>query len=350
MDATELLLVWYDANKRDLPWRRTRDPYAVLVSEMMLQQTRVDTVIRYYNDFMGRFPDVYALAHASEADVLNAWKGLGYYSRARNLHRCAKRIAAQCGEFPDTLSGWRALPGVGDYIAAAVMSIALKKPCAAVDGNVLRVISRLNGLNGDIASPAVRKDIKTRVQRMIPQDRASDFTQALMELGALVCKPSSPDCGNCPLTVLCKALAQDAIQQIPVKTHRKAPREVKLVVAAVSCGDALLMECRDEKGLLAGMWGLPAAELKEGKAPEALFQEKYTLALKGGISIGQARHTFTHQRWEMDVQYYEADKFPTEERMEWVRIGSIDEKPVPKAFQKAIDVFMEYCAKEDQHT
>ena len=351
MDATELLLEWYNANKRDLPWRRTREPYAVLVSEMMLQQTRVDTVIGYYNEFMQRFPDVYALAGATETDVLNAWKGLGYYSRARNLHRCAHQVAERCGgEFPDTLAGWRALPGVGEYIAGAVMSIALGKPYAAVDGNVLRVISRLYGLRGDIAAPAARKEVEARVQGMMPQDRASDFTQALMEQGALVCKPASPDCGRCSVAVLCKALAQNAVQQIPVKTPKKAPREVKLIVAAVVCGGSLLMERRGEKALLAGMWGLPAVEIKEGKASEALLWERYALKLEGGVSIGHAQHTFTHQRWEMEIRYYRADK-PSDagERMEWVPVGRIDEKPVPKAFQKAIDVFREYYARGDHH-
>jgi A/G-specific adenine glycosylase len=349
MDATELLLKWYDANKRDLPWRRTHEPYAVLVSEMMLQQTRVGTVISYYEEFMRRFPDVFALARAAEIEVLGAWKGLGYYSRARNLHRCAQQIAERCGgKFPDTREGWLALPGVGDYIAGAVMSIALGRPCPAVDGNVLRVISRLYGLRGDIAAPAVRKEVEARVKGMMPQDRASDFAQALMELGALVCKPASPECGSCPVAVHCKALAQDAVQQIPVRTPRKAPREIKLAVAAVVCGGFLLMERRGEKALLAGMYGLPAVELEERRAPEALFRERYALELQVGVSVGHARHTFTHQRWEMDVRYYETDKpFPAGERLEWVPAESIDEKPVPKAFQKAIEVFREYYARGD---
>jgi A/G-specific adenine glycosylase len=346
MNVTDLLLEWYGGNKRDLPWRYTRDPYAVLVSEMMLQQTRVDTVIGYYSEFMRRFPDVHALAGAPETDVLNAWKGLGYYSRARNLHRAAKRIVeGYGGAFPDTLEGWRVLPGVWAYIAGAVMSIALGQPCAAVDGNVLRVISRIDGLRGDIASPAARRDVEERVQRVMPRDRTSDFTQALMELGALVCKPASPECGRCPVAAKCAALAQDAVQQIPVKTPKKAPREVKLYVAAVICGKTLLMERRGENTLLAGMWGLPTVESAEGETPEALFRERYALELEPGVSIGHTRHVFTHQRWEMDIRYYQTDKPFGAERLEWVQTEDIDKKPVPKAFQKVIDIFREYYRK-----
>ena len=351
MNTADLLLSWYGENKRDLPWRRTSEPYAVLVSEMMLQQTRVDTVIGYYREFMLRFPDVYALASASETDVLNAWKGLGYYSRARNLHRAAKMVAAQMdGNFPDTLEGWRKLPGVGAYIAGAVMSIALGKPCAAVDGNVLRVISRIDSLRGDITSPAARRDVEARVQRMMPQDRTSDFTQALMELGALVCKPTSPECSHCPVASQCTALAQDVVEQIPVKTPKKAPREVMLMVAVAECAGSLLMEHRGEDMLLAGMWGLPTAELSDGILPEALLKERYALALSLGLQIGHAVHVFTHQRWEMDIRYYHMDKqCDIPGNLEWVPIEGIDEKPVPKAFQKVIDVFRQYYARGDDH-
>ncbi len=347
MMVTDLLLNWYDENKRDLPWRQTSEPYAVLVSEMMLQQTRVDTVIGYYLEFMRRFPDVSSLANATETEVLNAWKGLGYYSRARNLHRAAKWVAER-GAFPDTLEGWRELPGVGAYIAGAVMSIAIGKPCPAVDGNVLRVISRIDGLRGDIASPAARKDVETRVQLLMPRDRTSDFTQALMELGALVCKPASPDCSRCPVASKCLALAQDAVQQIPVKTPKKAPREVNITFAAVECGGSLLMERRGEDVLLSGMWGLPAIEAGDGQSVEILLKELYGLELSQGLQIGHTVHVFTHQRWEIDILCYHLDKpSAVPEDMEWVPIAQIEQKPVPKAFQKGIDIFREYYARGD---
>lgn len=351
MSVTDLLLDWYSENKRELPWRRTSEPYAVLVSEIMLQQTRVDTVIGYYLDFMRQFPDVYALAKASETEVLNAWKGLGYYSRARNLQRTAKIVAeARGGVFPDTLEGWRELPGVGAYIAGAVMSIALGKPCPAVDGNVLRVISRIDGLRGDIATPAARKDVEARVQRLMPQDRTSDFTQALMELGALICKPTSPECDRCPVADKCTALEQDSVQEIPIKTPKKAPRQVKLIVAMVVCEGCLLMERRGEDVLLAGMWGLPVVELSDDSSHEALMKERYLLELPQGLPIGHAVHVFTHQRWEMDIWFYHLEKqCAVPENMEWVSIGQIEQKPVPKAFQKGIDIFGEYYTRGDKH-
>jgi len=346
MNATELLLSWYDKNKRDLPWRHTRDPYAVFVSETMLQQTRVDTVIAYYQDFMRQFPDVFALAAAPELDVLNVWKGLGYYSRARNLHRAAQIVAEQMdGRFPATLEGWLALPGVGEYIAGAVMSIALGEPCAAVDGNVLRVIARLDGLTTDISTPTARREVKTRVQGLMPPGRTSDFTQALMELGALVCKPKSPECQSCPVSALCMAYAQDAVERIPVKTPKKPPRNIDMHVAIVACGGAIMMERRQKGALLAGMWGLPAVEIKDGCNSEALLSERYALSLPVGKQIGLARHTFTHQRWEMDICLYEADKpVPAAGNLEWVKMEDIDGKPVPKAFGRALDVYREYCA------
>ncbi len=351
MNVTELLLDWYDKNKRDLPWRHTSDPYAIFVSETMLQQTRVDTVIAYYLDFMHRFPDVFALASAPEIDVLNAWKGLGYYSRARNLHRAAQIVAGQLdGRFPETLEGWLALPGAGEYIAGAVMSISMGKPCAAVDGNVLRVIARIDGLLSDISTPAARREVRTRVQEMMPPNRTSDFTQALMELGALICKPKSPECTGCPVAPLCTAYAQGMVEQIPVKTPKKPPREVKVCVAAVVSDGLLLIEHRPKGALLAGMWGLPAVEMRVNAESELLFLEKYGLALPTGKLIGRVKHTFTHQRWEMDVCLYELDKpVPAAENLEWVRMQDVDEKPVPKAFGRALDIFREYYAGGDQN-
>lgn len=345
MDIAEMLLEWYIENKRDLPWRHTSDPYAVLVSEVMLQQTRVDTVIGYYDRFMRLFPDARALAEASETDVLNAWKGLGYYSRARNLQRAVKAVCDSGGIFPDTTEGWRALPGVGDYIAGAMMSIVLNEPCAAVDGNVLRVISRIYGLKDDIASPAARNGITSRVQGMIPQNRASDFTQALMELGALICKPASPDCASCPAKSKCTALSRNLVGLIPVKTPKKPPRNIRMIISAIMCASSILMEYREKGVLLAHMWGLPAVEYIEGKTPELLIKERYEIKLEKGTLIGHACHVFTHQRWDMNIYLYDAGKpFNVAENMEWIPLNGIDEIPVPKAFQKAIAVFREYYA------
>ena len=214
---TAKLLSWYRENRRDLPWRKTSDVYAVLVSEMMLQQTTVETVLGYYERFLERFPDVQTLAAADEEEVLAAWKGLGYYSRARNLHRLAKQVAAEDGVFPGTLEGWQKLPGVGPYIAGAVTSIALGLPHAAVDGNVLRVFSRADGIEDDIMLPQTRKRVEALVRALMPHDATSDFTQALMELGALVCRPVSPDCNLCPVADGCVARERGIVDKLPVK-------------------------------------------------------------------------------------------------------------------------------------
>lgn len=344
MGITDLLLNWYEKNKRDLPWRRTSDPYAILVSEIMLQQTRVDTVISYYEAFMRRFPDVYSLASAAEAEVLGIWKGLGYYSRARNLQKAAQRVADTGGAFPQTLKEWRELPGVGAYVAGAVMSIALGKPCPAVDGNVLRVISRIFGLRGDITGTAARADVEKRVRRLMPEERASDFTQALMELGALVCKPTSPGCSLCPVKDECCALLWNAVNEIPVKTPKKSPREVRVAVAAVVCGNALLMDKREHDKLLKGMWGLPAAEMSAEDSFETALNHRYGLALSDGRLAGFAKHTFTHQRWGMEIRIYSVQKQTQAIGLEWVSLDEVQDKPVPKAFQRAIDVFREYYA------
>jgi A/G-specific adenine glycosylase len=311
---TDKLLAWYRLNKRDLPWRRTSDVYAILVSEMMLQQTTVETVLGYYGRFLERFPDVAALAAAAEEDVLDAWKGLGYYSRARNLHRLAARVA-ETGAFPDTLEGWRKLPGVGPYIAGAVTSIALGLPHAAVDGNVLRVFARADGISDDIMLPQTRKRVEQRVQALMPRDATSDFTQALMELGALVCRPVSPACGTCPVSGDCVARERGVVDELPVKKPKEKQQKAAMWVAVVETPGSVLLEHRRDDTLLARMWGLPIVEQREEKTAEELIAEKYGIVLTGGEPAGHATHVFTHRRWEME-------QFET--------------KPVPTAFVKAL--------------
>ena len=332
---TAKLLDWYRTNKRDLPWRRTRDIYRVLVSEMMLQQTTVETVLGYYERFLARFPDVQALAAAGEEDVLEMWKGLGYYSRARNLHRLARQVAA-AGTFPDALEGWRKLPGVGPYIAGAVTSIALGLPNAAVDGNVLRVFARVDGIEDDIMLPQTKKRVEARVQSLMPADAAGDFTQALMELGALVCRPVSPDCTACPVADGCMALQRGLVDRLPVKKPREKQQVISLWVAVVQTPDAVLLEHRREETLLARMWGLPNVEKQERPAEE-LFAEKYGIRLPAGEQAGHAAHVFTHRRWEMDVVRYTPDEeFPVDGTLEWVSWEQFEKKPVPTAFLKAL--------------
>ena len=217
---TETLLAWYADHGRDLPWRRTRDPYAIWLSEIILQQTRIAQGQAYWERFMAAFPDVQSLAAASEDAVLRLWQGLGYYSRARNLHAAARQIVA-LGGFPDTLDGIRALKGVGDYTAAAIGSIAFGLPAAVVDGNVYRVLARYYGIATPVGTTAARKEFSARAQALLPPDRPGDFNQAMMDFGALQCTPVSPACLLCPLADGCAALATGQVDRLPVR--QKAP-------------------------------------------------------------------------------------------------------------------------------
>ena len=335
--CTNDILKWYGKNKRDLPWRQTRDPYAILVSEMMLCQTTVDTVLKYYDKFMARFPDVSALASASEDAVLSAWQGLGYYSRTRHLHEAAKQTAI-AGTFPQTYEALKALPGIGDYIAGAVMSIAYDAPYPAVDGNVMRVIARLDGIAEDITSPSVRRQIARRVQEMMPPQNRGDFTQALMEMGALVCRPVSPDCAACPIRPQCKAYRQGIADKLPVKKPKSRPSTVNLWAVAVTTPRALLLEYRVNETLLKRMWGLPVIEKENGKTPEMLMSQKYAITLENGEMAGHVTHVFTHRRWEMDVIRFRLRKEAPVKGLEWVGWDELKDKPIPTAFQKVMDV------------
>ncbi len=333
---THKLLTWYNHNKRDLPWRRDGGIYAVLVSEMMLQQTTVDTVLRYYDRFIAHFPDIHALADASEEEVLNIWQGLGYYARARRLHRIAQQIAEH-GLFPQTYEEWLSLKGVGPYMAGAVMSIAFGKPFAAVDGNVMRVIARIYALDGNIESQPVRKEVTARVRALVPNSGAGDFTQALMELGALVCRPVSPACICCPLAHDCQAHKKGIVTQIPAKKPRARQRNVSLFVAVIEAKGCIALEFRRDQKLLSRMWGLPLVEKAAGKTPEMLFAHKYGVHLSRGQPDGHTVHVFTHLRWEMDILRYKMDQCDECAGWEWTSCEQLSEKPIPAAFRKVLE-------------
>lgn len=262
------LLSWYRKNKRDLPWRRSRDPYRIWVSEVMLQQTRVETVIPYYHRFLEKFPTVQALAEAPEEEVLKAWEGLGYYSRARNLQAAMREVHEQFGGVvPQEKEQIASLKGVGPYTAGAILSIAYNKPEPAVDGNVMRVLSRYFLLEDDIAKPAARTKIEKLAKELIPEGAAGDFNQALMELGATICTPRSPQCLPCPVMAHCAALNAGRVDELPVKAKAKPPRPERRAVALVegsgSYAGCVLVRQRPAAGLLARMWELPHVELPD---------------------------------------------------------------------------------------
>lgn len=310
------LLEWYMENKRDLPWRRHRDPYYIWVSEIMLQQTRVDTVIPYFNRFIERFPTVEALADAPEQDVLKCWEGLGYYSRARNLQAAAKQVKdLHGGRVPDDRAAVFALKGVGPYTAGAILSIAFNKPEPAVDGNVMRVLSRYFLIEEDIMKAGTRSLMEGLVTELIPEGRASDFNQALMELGALVCTPKSPHCLTCPVMEHCAARIEGAEESLPVKTKAKPPRPeyrmVALVEGAGQHAGKVLIRQRPQEGLLARMWELPHVQVpqsRKGRLPDEpamdivadMLAEEEIYARPEGFMM-DAEHTFSHIHWNLQV-------------------------------------------------
>lgn len=257
------LLAWYDRHKRDLPWRGTRDPYAIWLSEVMLQQTQVTTVLPYYQRFMRRFPTVRSLAAARLDEVLRLWSGLGYYARARNMHRAAKKVVAEFGgRFPTSIEELRTLPGVGRYSAAAIASIAYGTRAAVVDGNVARVVSRLADLRQDVRRGAGNRKVWEIAEVLMPPKRCGDFNQAMMELGARVCLPKSEArCDECPLRTCCKAFAAGTVARRPVNKAKVAAKEERHVVAAIEHDGRWLVRRRPDDGLWGGMWELPTAVL-----------------------------------------------------------------------------------------
>lgn len=329
-----LLLAWYDVHKRVLPFRGTKDPYRIWVSEIMLQQTRTETVGAYYQRFLSLFPDVFALANAREQEVLKAWEGLGYYSRARNLHKAAKAVVEQYqGIFPADLELLRALPGVGDYTAAAVGSIAFDLPAPAMDGNLTRVFSRVCGVREDVGAPSVKRQLLTLARERMPAHRCGDFNQALMDLGATICVPGTPDCERCPLRSLCNAYAEGDAEDLPVKAAAKPPKELQVGVAIVTCGAKVLLMERKE-ALLKGLWVFPLAE--EGSAPEQMDKRLNALHIKARLhkKIGEARHVFTHRIWNMTVYHYIAEPcMPREGK--WAALEEMNALPLPTAIRAA---------------
>ncbi|WNQ12097.1 A/G-specific adenine glycosylase [Paenibacillus aurantius] len=311
---TRELTAWYQRGNRDLPWRRSRNPYHIWVSEIMLQQTRVETVIPYFNRFMEKFPTIDALADAPEEDVLKAWEGLGYYSRARNLQAAAQEVKESYeGKVPDTPEAISSLKGVGPYTAGAILSIAYNKPEPAVDGNVMRVLSRFFLLEDDIAKPSTRGKIEKLARALIPAGSAGDFNQALMELGATVCTPRSPHCLVCPVMERCGARLEGRTDELPVKTKAKPPRPESRAAAFITdAAGRLLVRQRPQDGLLARLWELPHVPLSEGGREEASREAdkralRERLAAEDGLRVvpgewlTDAEHTFSHLRWDMRV-------------------------------------------------
>lgn len=385
------LLQWYESQQRVLPWREYDDPYAIWVSEIMLQQTRVEAVLPYFERFVTAFPTIQVLAEAEQEEVLKLWEGLGYYSRARNLHQAAQIVIEEYGgQVPKTHDEVLKLPGVGPYTAGAIMSIAFNQPYPAVDGNVKRVFSRLFAIPDDVKKASVKKRIEGLAEEAIPKGRASDFNQALMELGALICIPKSPRCGICPVQELCSGFADGEPEIYPVKSAKRKPRPMVRLVAVVrreGCADEQILLMRNPaEGMLAGLWAFPGIDLtheewgatgvgqqfasqKKGQTqaqlPLLAIGDKNRVVCDeereqawGGISgalarylsdelgvqvqvfgqIGETQHTFTHRVWTMPI--VECRLIEQEEKedvtLAWVTSQEFDGYAIPTVYQKVI--------------
>ena len=329
------LLEWFRGNARRLPWRDEPTPYHVWLSEIMLQQTRVAAVMDYYKRFLAEAPDVAALAALPEDRLMKLWQGLGYYSRARNLQKTAKIIVERYGgQFPEDYAAIRAMPGVGDYTAGAICSIAFGQAVPAVDGNVLRVYARLCGDEGDVTTQQMKKKVTQAMERGVPVRAAGTFNQALMELGATVCLPhGAPLCTRCPARDFCAALAQGRVDELPVKAPKRPRRVEERTVWLICHQNRVALRRRPVRGLLAGLWEFPH-ELGDGPLPAA-----WGITALSGEYAGQAKHVFTHIEWHMTLRRLEAETDELPPGWVWADKDGLEHQyAVPNAFEKALEL------------
>ncbi len=336
---------WFRANQRPLPWRLTKDPYHIWVSEVMAQQTQVKTVIPYYLKFTAMFPTVRDLAKADLDTVLKLWEGLGYYARARNFHRASRVVADQFqGRIPEDLTEFKKLPGVGEYIAAAVQSMAFGHPEAVVDGNVKRVLARLLCLDFPANGPASHRQFLPFAQRLLDQNDPGNFNQGLMELGALICTPKAPDCHQCPVSPDCLSFAKNCVNDFPKRIKPKKTPVVKIAVGIVRKKGKLLITKRKPEGLLGGLWEFPGGSLKTRETPKAAcireIKEETGLTVEIKSHLTTVRHAYTHFKIIMEV--FECTWQSGRVRLNgpvdfcWISPKDIDQFAFPKANLKFI--------------
>lgn len=344
------LLAWYNKNKRPLPWRDHADVYAVWVSEIMLQQTRVETVIPYFEKWMRLFPTAHALAKASEQDVLNAWEGLGYYSRARNLHKAAKIVVKDYGgNLPAELTDLIKLPGIGRYTAGAIASIAFGRDEPALDGNLKRVYARLFNMEEPIVSSKGEKLLWDIARQNLPKGKAGDFNQALMDLGAMICIPKNPRCLICPLTELCEAREMGTQELRPVMKPKKVvPHYIHAAGVIVKRGKVLLAQ-RPSSGLLAGMWEFPNGRVGGDPAGELVkaLKSGYSLKVRRKEALGVLQHAYTHFKVIVHVFCCEFSSAVNKKNLKWVSLKELDDYPMGKVDRQiAIMVYNELALEK----
>lgn len=359
----ETFLTWYHKEKRNLPWRATNDPYAIWISEIMLQQTRVETVIGYFYRFMEQFPTIQDLAAAEEQKLLKVWEGLGYYSRARNLKAAAQQIVAEFdGEMPQLIEEIRSLKGIGPYTAGAIGSIAFGLPEPAIDGNVMRVVSRLFCIEADIAKASSRRPFDEAMRTIIPPDEPGEFNQALMDLGSRICTPTTPKCEECPISQYCLAYAENRQTDFPVKSKKAKPKDVYYIAGAIEDQGSFLLVQRPETGLLASMWHFPLVEVtkeqyealqrtwaKEEQLQLDLIAEDDALEIFPDLPVvwqkrhfGEITHIFSHLKWHVLLFYGRKRGELTLQDSEWAAKESFQNYVFPKPQQKLVDQLKKY--------
>jgi len=351
------LLGWYDREKRDLPWRASRDPYRILISEFMLQQTQVATVIPYYRRFLESFPSVASLARADETLVLKHWEGLGYYSRARNLLAAARIIDKEHGgRVPDTHEDIVRLPGIGRYTAAAVLSIAFGREVPVLDGNVKRVISRLLCLDENGRTATSEKRLWEAAERLLSRDRPGDFNQAMMELGATVCLPKSPGCGRCPVAKLCLAHREGRQEEFPPPKARVKAEKIEVSAAVISRNGKTYIQKRPADGLMGGLWEFPGGKLEAGESPEDALRREIMEELGAAIEIREKLMTLRHSytRFSVTLHVYACRLGPGRlkptccEAWKWVFVDELAAYPFPAANVKILKHLAEQAALKPQ--
>jgi len=352
----DLLLNWYQVHARVLPWRGQADPYAVWVAEIMLQQTQVDTVIPYYLRWMQRFPDIASLAAAGQQEVLSTWEGLGYYSRARNLHRAAQVVMAEYqGVLPADLHQLRRLPGIGRYTAAAIASIAFGMDAATLDGNIRRVLSRVFDVDLPARSGAGEQELWRLAEANLPPGRAGEYNQALMDLGAMLCTPRAPACSTCPAASLCLALQRGVQAQRPVLERRPALPHYTVAAAVIQRGGDVLIARRPQHGLLAGLWEFPGGKLQDGESlPDCLKREiceELLTDIQVGEPLGVYRHAFTHFRVTLHAFHCTlngSEPHPVEaSEIRWARPAELGSFPMGKIDRQIATRLATLPAKEE---
>lgn len=343
----EKLTEWYLQNKRDLPWRKTRDPYKIWLSEIIFQQTRIDQGLAYYQRFVSRYPDIHQLAMAEEEEVLKMWQGLGYYSRARNLLETAKKISFDCnGVFPASFREIKALKGVGDYTAAAIASIAFDVPVPVVDGNVLRVITRLFNIRTPIDSLQGKKEVKHKMEQLISDQNPGDFNQAVMELGALVCKPQRVLCDQCVLNKYCKALQMNSVSELPMKQKKVEVRHRYFHYFVLNSGEMVLIRKRTGNDIWKNLFDFPMIETtnkSDLKKIHHRFAGMYQLMGKYDLlETKSITHLLTHRKLHVTFSHYKLYpdakiNLSADENLRWVSIDELNNFPFPQLIRKYLD-------------